>query len=319
MNQWKSAHAVETRARTLVEAMEGADVVLRPVGEGRADAGHGAPHGRRSRSSSPWPTPTRRSRRRRRARPARRDHRHRAAATIRTRSTTCSASPTSSAARWTCARSTINEAMKIAAAEALAKLAREDVPDEVRTAAAGGALTFGPEYIIPNAFDPRLIAWIPPAVAKAAMDSGVARRRLSRPAQIRARAVRPARSDGERAGRDHGERARPPQARGVRRGRGGEGRARGGRVPQRGLRHAGADRARGSRAGDDDSARPAADTTASRSTTRGCRRTTSATRTSSTRACSAKASCSATASAWSTRTATSSPPAWWPPATRTRW
>jgi malate dehydrogenase (oxaloacetate-decarboxylating)(NADP+) len=74
--------------------------------------------------------------------------------------------------------STINDAMKIAAAEALAKLAREDVPDEVHTASTGRRLAFGPEYIIPNAFDPRLIARIPPAVAKAAMESEVARRPL---------------------------------------------------------------------------------------------------------------------------------------------
>ena len=60
--------------------------------------------------------------------------------------------------------STINDAMKVAAAEALAALAREDVPDEVHAASAGGRrLTFGPEYIIPNAFDPRLISRIPPA------------------------------------------------------------------------------------------------------------------------------------------------------------
>jgi malate dehydrogenase (oxaloacetate-decarboxylating)(NADP+) len=75
--------------------------------------------------------------------------------------------------------STINEAMKIAAAEALAQLAREDVPDEVHTASAGRRLTFGPEYIIPNAFDPRLISWIAPAVAKAAVESGVARRPIA--------------------------------------------------------------------------------------------------------------------------------------------
>ncbi len=72
--------------------------------------------------------------------------------------------------------STINDAMKIAAAEALAKLAREDVPDEVHDASAGRRLSFGPEYIIPNAFDPRLLSRVPPAVAKAAADSGVARR-----------------------------------------------------------------------------------------------------------------------------------------------
>ena len=66
--------------------------------------------------------------------------------------------------------------MKIAAAHALAKLAREDVPDEVHTASIGRRLAFGPEYIIPNAFDPRLIARVSPAVAQAAMDSGVARK-----------------------------------------------------------------------------------------------------------------------------------------------
>jgi malate dehydrogenase (oxaloacetate-decarboxylating)(NADP+) len=72
--------------------------------------------------------------------------------------------------------STINDAMKIAAAQALALLAREDVPEEVGSAGAGKSLRFGPEYIIPNAFDPRLISRVSPAVAKAAMDSGVARK-----------------------------------------------------------------------------------------------------------------------------------------------
>ena len=66
--------------------------------------------------------------------------------------------------------------MKIAAAHALAELAREDVPDEVDAAYSGRRLRFGPEYIIPVPFDPRLISHVPPAVAKAAMDSGVARR-----------------------------------------------------------------------------------------------------------------------------------------------
>ncbi|WP_439542532.1 NADP-dependent malic enzyme [Hyphomicrobium sp.] len=71
---------------------------------------------------------------------------------------------------------TINDAMKIAAAQALAALAREDVPDAVTTAFLGRRLTFGPDYIIPAPFDPRLISRIPPAVAQAAMESGVARR-----------------------------------------------------------------------------------------------------------------------------------------------
>ena len=72
--------------------------------------------------------------------------------------------------------STINDAMKIAAAEALADLARQEVPDQVAAAFHGRRPMFGPDYIIPAPFDPRLVSHIPPAVAKAAMDSGVARR-----------------------------------------------------------------------------------------------------------------------------------------------
>jgi malate dehydrogenase (oxaloacetate-decarboxylating)(NADP+) len=70
---------------------------------------------------------------------------------------------------------TINMEMKIAAAQALAQLAREDVPDEV-AAAYGTRPKYGPDYIIPVPFDPRLISAIPPAVAKAAMETGVARK-----------------------------------------------------------------------------------------------------------------------------------------------
>ena len=71
---------------------------------------------------------------------------------------------------------TINGDMKVAAAKALADLARMDVPDEVDRAYAGRRLRFGPDYIIPVPFDPRLITVVPPAVAQAAMDSGVARK-----------------------------------------------------------------------------------------------------------------------------------------------
>ena len=71
---------------------------------------------------------------------------------------------------------TINMEMKIAAANALAELAREDVPDDVAAAYQGARPRFGREYIIPAPFDPRLISIIPAAVAKAAMDSGVARK-----------------------------------------------------------------------------------------------------------------------------------------------
>jgi malate dehydrogenase (oxaloacetate-decarboxylating)(NADP+) len=73
----------------------------------------------------------------------------------------------------------INMEMKIAAAHALAQLAREDVPDEVIAAYGGTRPKYGPEYIIPVPFDPRLISAIPPAVAQAAMDTGVARRPIT--------------------------------------------------------------------------------------------------------------------------------------------
>ena len=73
---------------------------------------------------------------------------------------------------------TINEEMKVAASQAIAKLAREDVPDEVVAAMGGERPHYGKDYIIPSTFDPRLISVIPAAVAKAAMKSGVARKNI---------------------------------------------------------------------------------------------------------------------------------------------
>jgi len=73
---------------------------------------------------------------------------------------------------------TINEEMKVAAANAIARLAREDVPDEVVAAMGGDRPKYGKDYIIPSTFDPRLISVIPAAVAKAAMDSGVAKKSI---------------------------------------------------------------------------------------------------------------------------------------------
>ena len=72
----------------------------------------------------------------------------------------------------------INEEMKVAAAHALADLAKQDVPDSVLHAYGIESLKFGPEYIIPKPFDPRVLLWESPAVARAAMDSGAARLRL---------------------------------------------------------------------------------------------------------------------------------------------
>lgn len=68
----------------------------------------------------------------------------------------------------------INEEMKMAAAKALAQLARLPVPPEVSRAYEGKRFAFGPDYIIPSPFDPRLIYTVPLAVAKAAMETGVA-------------------------------------------------------------------------------------------------------------------------------------------------
>lgn len=73
---------------------------------------------------------------------------------------------------------TINEEMKIAAADAIAKLARESVPNEISVAYGGRKMSYGPEYIIPTPFDPRLISIVSPAVAKAAVTSGVARKEI---------------------------------------------------------------------------------------------------------------------------------------------
>lgn len=72
----------------------------------------------------------------------------------------------------------INEEMKVAAAQALAELAREDVPDEVAAAYHGSRPQFGRDYIIPTPFDPRLISFVPPFVAQAAIDTGVARKEI---------------------------------------------------------------------------------------------------------------------------------------------
>ncbi len=72
----------------------------------------------------------------------------------------------------------INESMKVAAANAIALLARENVPDEVASAYGGDRPRYGKDYIIPSTFDPRLISVIPAAVAKAAMDTGVARKNI---------------------------------------------------------------------------------------------------------------------------------------------
>ncbi|MCA8934518.1 MAG: NADP-dependent malic enzyme [Rhodospirillaceae bacterium] len=178
MNQWKSAHAVKTKARSLADAMDGADIVFGLSAKGaftREMIRSLAPNPIIFAMANPDPeiTPDAVKAVKPNAIIAtgRSDYANqinnvlgfpyifRGALDVRAR--------------------TINDEMKIAAAEALAQLAREDVPDEVDAAYAGRRLRYGPDYLIPVPFDPRLIEAIPGAVAEAAVRSGVAQRPIT--------------------------------------------------------------------------------------------------------------------------------------------
>ena len=174
MNQWKSAHAVKTELRTLEEAMVGADVFL-----GVSVKGAVTPEMVESMNDNPVifamanPDPE--------ITPEE-AHAVRADAIVATgrsdypnQVNNVLGFPYLFRGALDIHARAINDEMKIACAEALAELAREDVPDEVAMAY-GKALSFGRDYIIPTPFDPRLIYTIPPAVAKAGMDTGAARR-----------------------------------------------------------------------------------------------------------------------------------------------
>ena len=175
MNQWKSAHAVDTEARNLAEAMEGADIFLGVSVKGAVSAAMVE-----SMAEGPivfamanpdpeiLPEEVRAVRGDAIVATGRSDYPNQVNNVL--------GFPYIFRGALDVRATTIDDAMKIAAAEAIAALAREDVPDEVASAYAGGALRFGPDYIIPKPFDPRLIGRVPPAVARAAMDSGVARR-----------------------------------------------------------------------------------------------------------------------------------------------
>lgn len=174
MDQWRSAHAVETDKRTLAEAMDGADVVL-----GLSVAGAISQDMIKSMAKNPIvfvmanPTPEILPEEIQEVRDdaiiatGRSDYPNQVNNVL--------GFPYIFRGALDARARTINEEMKIACAKALAALARADVPDEV-AAAYGKRLQYGPGYIIPTPFDPRLISTIPPAVAKAAADTGVARR-----------------------------------------------------------------------------------------------------------------------------------------------
>ncbi|MBL4750671.1 MAG: NADP-dependent malic enzyme [Amylibacter sp.] len=174
MNQWKSAHAIVTDKRSLLEAMDGADVLLGISAKGAVTqemVKAMAPNPVIFAMANPDPEIT-----------PEEVHAVRPDAIVATgrsdypnqvNNVLCF--PYLFRGALDINARSINEEMKIACAHALADLAEEDVPDEVALAY-GTKLSFGPEYIIPTPFDPRLIHIIPPAVAKAGMDSGVARR-----------------------------------------------------------------------------------------------------------------------------------------------
>jgi len=177
MNQWKSAHAVETKARSLQDAVKDSDVFL-----GLSVKGAMTQEMVRSMRKAPiifamanpdpeiTPEDVKAVRADAIVATGRSDYPNqvnnvlgfpyifRGALDVRAR--------------------TINEEMKIAAAHAIAELAREDVPDEVAAAYRGARPVYGPDYIIPVPFDPRLISRVSRAVAEAAMKSGVARKQI---------------------------------------------------------------------------------------------------------------------------------------------
>ena len=178
MNQWKSAYAQKTKARTLEDAAEGADVLF-----GLSAKGAFTPKMLQSMAKKPIvfamanPDPE---------------------ITPEDANAACDDAivatgrsdypnqinnvlcfPFMFRGALDVQASTINVEMKIAAVRALAELARAEVPDQVMAAFHGQRPTFGPDYIIPAPFDPRLISHVPPAIAKAAMDTGVARRPIA--------------------------------------------------------------------------------------------------------------------------------------------
>ncbi|MFZ5748021.1 MAG: NADP-dependent malic enzyme [Pseudomonadota bacterium] len=172
VNQWQSAHAVDTDRRTLADALEGADVFMGLSAAGALPAELLANMGLKPiifamANPDPEITPPEAKR----ARPdaiiatGRSDYPNQVNNVL--------GFPFIFRGALDVRATTINDAMKVAAARALAELARQQVPEEV-AAAYGVQHSFGPDYIIPAPFDPRLMEIVPAAVAQAAMDSGVA-------------------------------------------------------------------------------------------------------------------------------------------------
>jgi malate dehydrogenase (oxaloacetate-decarboxylating)(NADP+) len=175
LDQWKSAHAVKTETRTLEEALKGADAFF-----GLSAAGALKPEMVKHMAKQPIifamanPDPEITPPDAKAARPdaivatGRSDYPNQVNNVL--------GFPFIFRGALDVRATTINNEMKIAAANALAELARQQVPEEVAEAYGGRAHSFGPDYIIPAPFDPRLMEIVPAAVAQAAMESGVARK-----------------------------------------------------------------------------------------------------------------------------------------------
>ena len=175
LNQWKSAHAIATKKRSLAEALDGADVAF-----GLSVKGAFTKEMMKKMAPNPIvfamanPNPEITPEELYEIRPdaiiatGRSDYPNQVNNVL--------GFPFIFRGALDARASSINMEMKIAATNALAQLARQDVPDEVAAAYSGAELHYGPQYIIPTPFDPRLITTIAPAVAKAAADSGVAQK-----------------------------------------------------------------------------------------------------------------------------------------------
>jgi malate dehydrogenase (oxaloacetate-decarboxylating)(NADP+) len=178
LDQWKSAHAVETDKRTLAEAVEGADVFL-----GLSAAGALKPEMVKTMGHEPiifamanpdpeiWPPDAQAARPDAIIATGRSDFPNQVNNVL--------GFPFIFRGALDVRATAINDAMKIAAAEALAELAREPVPEEVAAAYGGRAHSFGRDYIIPAPFDPRLMEVVASAVAEAAVQSGVAQKPIA--------------------------------------------------------------------------------------------------------------------------------------------
>ncbi|MEK9672042.1 MAG: NADP-dependent malic enzyme [Rhodospirillaceae bacterium] len=175
MNQWKSKHAVKTDARTLADALKGADVFIGLSGAGAVTKDMVAAMAAKPlifAMANPvpeiWPEEVREVRDDAIIATGRSDYPNQINNVL--------GFPYIFRGALDVRASAINEEMKRAAAQALAELARAVVPGEVDAAYAGTRLSYGPDYLIPTPFDPRLIVAVPKAVAQAAMDTGIAQK-----------------------------------------------------------------------------------------------------------------------------------------------